>query len=161
MIKPITQYMRNNTAYCVQGPIQKIHDVTIKERIFLDKDFNTIARSTSYLVDRCGKRLIKTVLQTAEGLLKITDQKQNIIKLSTNRGKKVTKYPYSMYSSVFYNENKPAKRKLFFILDGVSFEKSDDAGILIYKRNRNFKTRNLTAHTSVNKEDFFFDTNKL
>ena len=168
MIKPITQFMRNNVSKCVQGAQGAIYcgdgrmyNVLAKERVFLDKDSNVVAHSTTFIIDQLGHRLIKTVLKTAEGLFKVTEQKQEIIKLSQKKGKKLTKYPYQMNSSVFYNENKPVKRKMFFISQGVKFEKSDESGLLVYKRTKNFKTHKLTVHTPLTRADLMFDARIL
>ena len=161
MIKPITQYMRNNTAYCIKGPVGRVMDTNIKLRLFFDKNDNVIAKSTTFFAARGGNKLIKTILQTAEGLVKITEHNLDVIKLNKYKGKKNFKYPYSMSSSVVYNDSTTAERKLFFIKSGIKFLRTDDDGFLIYKKQPIFKTQKLTLHSSVNKDDFIFDSSKI
>lgn len=161
MIKPITRFMQKNTAFCIPGPVKKIQDVTLKERFFFNDQNEIIAQSTSYQITKGGHRLIKTILNTAEGLVKITEQNQNIIKLKSHKGKNNFKFPYSISSSVIYNENGPVKRKMFLIKDGVDFLHGDKDNFLIYKKLRNFKTQHLTAHTPVNTDDFIFDSSRV
>ena len=161
MIKPITQFMRDNAAYCIQGPAGRVMNANVKYRLFFNKNNELIAKSTTFSASRGGNKVFKTILQTVEGLVKITEQKMNVIKFRKYNGKKNFKYPYSVSSSVIYNDSPEAKRKLFFIKSGVKFLNSDEEGYLVYKKQPIFRTQKLTLTSPVNKDDFIFDSSNI
>lgn len=161
MIQPITDFMRRNAAYCIQGPVRRIvgESFQIKERYFFNKNYEKIADLFTLEVNRNDKKITKSILQAANGLYKITEHHIDIIKLQKANNKKV-KFPYMISSSIIYDLEEPVKRTLLMVRDGIKFLKSDNDGVLIYKKLKNFKTSKFEIHSPVRAEDCMFDVSK-
>ena len=161
MIKPITDYMRKNTAYCVQGTVQKVlgNAFQIKERLFFNKNHEKIANLVSLEIQNKNKKVTKTILQTANGLYKITEHHMDLVKLQKNK-KKTLKFTYMMTSSVIYDLAEPVRRTMFMIKQGVQFLTTDKDGLLLYKKLPNFQVKKLQIHTGATFDDCIFDISK-
>lgn len=161
MIKPITDYMRKNAAYCIQGPVQKVlgDAFQIKEKYFLNKNHEKIADLVSIEVQNRNKKVTKNILQTANGLYKITEHHIDLVKLQKSK-KKTLKFPYMMTSSVIYDLEEPVRRTMFMIKQGVQFLTTDKDGLLLYKKLPNFQVKKLQIHTDATTDDCIFDISK-
>lgn len=141
MVSDITAYMRKSGAKYftrTEGLFNGRHIVT---RFFVNNNFDVVATLDSFKMSLPnGQVMHQSLLRTDNGLTKFTRSVAEMVKLTRYKGKKNVKFPYTATTNVVYNDNS-SKKTLFLIKDGVSFEKTDKDGLMLYKTNRKFKTK--------------------
>lgn len=141
MVSAITNYMRSNGARFLAKVKASVWGMPADVRLFVDNSGNHLATMTSIGYYTAKDTFVyKSVLKTVDGQTKTTSHIGEIVKLKKFKGKKDVIFPYRIHNEVIDNSNH-IKRSLFFIKDGVRFEKTDPTdGLMIYSKLRNFKT---------------------